>query len=134
MQQSTLFKLSVILFLIPVLAGCVKASNPDDCFFSANANVTQVTGATTAAVNQEIDLTVSWTAQNGCGQLQNFTELGGGNTITVNVVAGYRGCVCTQNAPIINSIYKFKRAVAGTYTLQFLQAGNVTLSYTIVVS
>ena len=90
-------------------------------------------GANTALVNQEVVLTVSFGCFNGCGQFGNFEETTTGNTSTINVNAKYEGCICTQDAPIRTTLYKFKKSQTGTYELKFWQGASSYLTYTIIV-
>lgn len=84
-------------------------------------------------VNQEIILTVSFGCYNGCGQFGSFDEVISGNATTITVNAKYEGCICTQDAPIRQTTYKFKKSQAGTFDLKFLQAENTYLIHTITV-
>lgn len=99
----------------------------------AKAPVTRIEGATTASVNQEINLTISFTCFNGCGQFGNVEETIAGNTTTIIVNAKYTGCICTQDVPTRATSYKFKKALAGTYELKFLQTENNYIIHTIIV-
>lgn len=119
-------------FLIITLFGCDKT--PDEkCVSFAKAPVTRIDGANAALINQEIILTVSFSCNNGCGQFGNFDEIISGNTSTITVIAKYVGCICTQDLPIRQTIYKFKRSQPGTYDLKFLQTDNIYLTHTIIV-
>ena len=99
----------------------------------AKAPVTKIEGATTASVNQEINLTISFTCFNGCGQFGNVEETISGNTTTIIVNAKYTGCICTQDVPTRTTLYKFKKVQVGTYQLKFLQTENTYLTHTIIV-
>lgn len=118
--------------LLTTLLSCHKIKD-GKCISFAIAPVTNIAGANTAAVNQEISLTVSFTCNNGCGQFGNFEETATGNTATIIVNAKYVGCVCTQDLPTRQIIYKFKRSQAGTYDLKFFQEGSTYLTHTITV-
>ncbi len=119
-------------FLFISLLGCNKI--PDGkCVSFAKAPVTGIDGANTALVNQEIILTVSFSCNNGCGQFENFDEVISGNTTTITVNAKYVGCICTQDLPIRQAIYKFKRSQPGTFDLNFFQSDNTFLTHTIIV-
>lgn len=121
----------LFLLLLPFLS-CEKIDD-GPCRSFAKAPVTKVEGASTASVNQEIDLTVSFQCFNGCGQFGNFDEVVAGNTTTITVNAKYEGCVCTLDLPIRQVTYKFKRSQTGTFDLKFLQTENNYWTHTIVV-
>ena len=99
----------------------------------AKAPVTKIEGATTASVNQELNLTISFICFNGCGQFGNVEETISGNTTTIVVNAKYAGCICTQDVPTRTTLYKFKKVQVGTYQLKFLQTENTYLTHTIIV-
>jgi len=121
---------SLIIFILP---GCYKTNNDDKCISYTIAPVTDVQGPATGSVNQEINLTVLFTCFNGCGQFGNFEQVTAGNTTTIQVVAKYEGCICTQDVPTRGSIYTFKASQTGTYYLKFLQSGNNYITDTITI-
>lgn len=120
-------------FIILLAFGCTKKPGVNKCLSYTKAPVTKIEGPTTALVTQNINLTVSFGCFNGCGQFGNFEETTNGNTTTINVNAKYEGCICTQDTPIRQTIYSFKRTQPGTYDLKFLQTDNNYLTYTITV-
>lgn len=121
------------LFLIISLIGCNKTHERDKCLSFTKAPVIKVEGANAALVNQEIILTVFFGCYNGCGQFENVNETTAGNSTTIIVNAKYEGCICTQDAPIRQTTYKFKKSIPGTFELRFLQAENTYLTHTIIV-
>ena len=133
MNKYFLKQISVFTFLLLFLFSCKKDNEPDNCISYITAPVTNVTGANTASLNQEIELIVYFGIINGCGEFGNIDETITGNTSTINVKAKYEGCVCTQVASTFTTIYKFKKLIAGTYELKFWQADNTYLTHTIVV-
>lgn len=128
LYQAILFSLIVLSIL-----GCNKKQEDRLCLSFNKAPVTKIVGANTASVGQEIILTVSFICNNGCGQFSNFEESTSGNTTNITVNAKYEGCVCTQDLPVRETGYKFKRSQAGTYDLKFLQNENNYLNHTIIV-
>jgi hypothetical protein len=118
-------------YLIPL--SCEKKDEDNSCLSYTKAPVTKIEGANSVLVNQEIILTVSFGCYNGCGQFGNFDEEISGNTTTLTVNAKYEGCICTQDAPIRQTTYKFKKSQKGTFNLQFLQTGNTYMTHTITV-
>ena len=118
--------------LLITLFGCHK-NEDSKCLSFSKATVTKIEGANSASVNQEVILTVSFSCYNGCGQFGNFDETITGNTTTITVNAKYEGCICTQDLPTRQVIYKFKKSQAGTYDLKFLQTENTYLTHTIIV-
>ena len=123
----------VVFSLIIILLGCDKKHEDTSCLSSTKAPVTKIEGANSALVNQEIILTVSFGCYNGCGQFGNFDEVFSGNSTTIAVNAKYEGCICTQDAPIRQTTYKFKKSQTGTFDLKFLKTENTYLTHTIIV-
>lgn len=133
MSRKFFNKLIFFICSIILLTSCNKKQEEDKCISTVKAPVTRIEGATTASINQEINLTISFTCFNGCGQFGNMEETIAGNTTTIIVNAKYTGCICTQDVPTRATSYKFKKALAGTYQLKFLQTENTYLTHTIIV-
>ncbi|HMT73224.1 MAG TPA: hypothetical protein PKA77_04110 [Chitinophagaceae bacterium] len=133
MNKKYLYQVFFFFFLIITLLGCEKKQEDDSCLSFNKAPVTKIEGSNSALVNQEIILTVSFGCYNGCGQFGSFDEVISGNATTITVNTKYEGCVCTQDAPIRQASYKFKKSQAGTFDLKFLQAENTYLIHTITV-
>ena len=129
--------LNQVLFfssLIITLLGCNKKNEDNStCLSFTKAPVIKIEGANSALVNQEVFLTVSFGCFSGCGQFGNFEEVNTGNATAITVNAKYEGCICTHDAPIRQTIYKFKKSQTGTFDLKFLQAENTYLTHTIIV-
>ena len=126
----------VILFfsLIITLLSCNKKNEDNStCLSFTKAPVTKIEGANSALVNQEVILTVSFGCFNGCGRFGNFDEVITGNATTITVNAKYEGCICTQDIPIRQTTYKFKKSQTGTFDLKFLQTENTYFTHTIIV-
>lgn len=122
-----------VSLIITLMACNKKHGDKSTCLSFIKAPVTKIEGANTALVDQEIMLTVSFGCFNGCGQFGNFAETITGNATTILVNAKYEGCICTQDAPIRQTVYKFKRSYPGTFELKFLQTENTYLAHTIIV-
>ncbi len=119
--------------LVLSLVSCTKTTDEPTCISFKTGPVTKIDGATAALVNQEILLAIDFTSFNGCGQFNKFEETANGNETTIIVNAKYEGCVCTQDLPTRQAIYKFRKSQAGTYTLKFLQSDNIYLNHTVTV-
>lgn len=130
MTRNLIILTSLFSFCIFLLA--CKKTKEAPCLSYIQAPVTNVTGPVTGAVNQPITLSVYFGCFNGCGQFNNFEKTSSGNTTTINVIAKYEGCICTQVAPILQTSYNFQASQAGTYELKFLE-NDTYLTHTIVV-
>ncbi len=105
----------------------------DNCLSFNSAPVTLVVGATSAMANQDVLLIVSFTASNGCGQFENFSESVNGNVNNITVNARYEGCVCTQDLPTRTATYTFKKSQPGVYELRFYQTASSYYTHSITV-
>ena len=133
MNRKFFNNLICFVFSIILLTSCIKKKEEDKCLSYAKAPVTKIEGATTASVNQELNLTISFICFNGCGQFGNVEETISGNTTTIVVNAKYAGCICTQDVPTRTTLYKFKKSQAGTYELKFFLTENNYLPHIIIV-
>lgn len=135
MKKWNFYILTVFIFLNAIFTGCSKATDGGDtwCYNFFISPVVKVEGPKTTAVNQSIDLKILFTCFNGCGNFGNYEQIVNGNTTTINVIAKYEGCICTQDVPIRQSTYSFSAPQAGIYFLKFSQTGNVYLTDTITV-
>lgn len=124
MKSFSLFFLS-ILFL-----GCSSNNDATDCTtFEPAAIVTVEEKQNTDAASFLFD--VDFQVNNGCGQFFIFEENTVGNITTINVVAKYEGCVCTEDYPIRRTVYSFLPSVAGTYILKFKMEGENYITKTV---
>jgi hypothetical protein len=133
MNKLNLIISTILLVSIFIQQGCSKTQD-NKCLSFIKAPVTKVEGPNTGAINQDLNLTVSFGCFNGCGQFGNFEQTSNNDTTTINVIAKYEGCGCTQDAPIRQSTYKFKATKSGTYYLKFWQAEKGYLIYTIQIN
>ena len=123
----------ISLYLIILISGCNKEHKEDKCISFSKAPVTKIEGAGSALANHEVILKVSFGCYNGCGQFGDFDEIKMGNTTTIIVNAKYQGCFCTQDAPVRQTLFKFKESETGTYDLKFWKTENTYLTHTIIV-
>ena len=113
--------------------GCSKKQYDSNCLSYSKAPVTKVEGSAIASANQEISLTVSFVCYNGCGQFGNLEEVIAGNETTIIIHAKYEGCICIQDVPIRQTLYKFKKSKPGAYYLKFFKGENTYLTHAIIV-
>ncbi len=133
----SLSKLSIFIFLgysLQFLSGCTIDNEEDNCIRYAGANVEQVNGSHSGTVNQIIPIEISFWCTDGCGQFGNFEQVTNGDTTNINIVAEYRGCVCTQDLPLRNTIYQFTRNTPGIYTLSFRFSTDSSIHHTITIN
>jgi hypothetical protein len=133
MQKRNNSMLIGAVLLLFVLTNCNKTQESNLCLSYQKAPVTKVEGLATGTVNQDIPLTVSFACLNGCGQFGRFEPAVFNDTTTINVIARYEGCICTQDIPTRQTTYIFKATKAGTYYLKFWQTDLTYVADTIVV-
>ncbi|MFT3979865.1 MAG: hypothetical protein QM687_05300 [Ferruginibacter sp.] len=119
------------IVLACALAAC--KAEAEKCISYVPAPVVAVEGATSGNINEDIPLTVSFGCFNGCGQFGSIQESSNGDTTIINVVAKYEGCICTQDAPVRQVAYLFRRSQPGVYPLKFMQYNNNYTLHTITV-
>jgi len=131
-KKPTIIAVGIIPAFI-CFSACHKTQvNP--CLVYMTAQVTKVTGANSVSVNQEIDLTVFYYMNNGCGQFQGLEATSAGNTTIIDLNAKYEGCACTDVLLGGQTIYKFRAANPGLYYLKFLQPDKTYFTDTITVN
>jgi hypothetical protein len=134
-MKRNIIKISAVCIITTLMAFTCKKGNDENnkCLSYAKAPVTVVSGATTGSINQDINLTVSFTCINGCGQFSGFEQVRTGNTFEISVTAKYEGCICTQDVPTRQQVYTFRASQRGTYLLNFVQGSNSYITHTITV-
>ena len=118
------------------LFSCKKAdpNNNDTCSSIINSGILAVTSSTlTAAVNQDINFEVSYSIANGCAISSNMESIRDANTVTVNMLTKFEGCVCTQIYSEGKKTYVFKSAVAGNFKLKFSKKDNTFIEKNVVI-
>lgn len=131
MTKARLIASVCVVVLALYLFSCNKSAGTDKCITYTKAPVTKIAGPTSGSVNQIIDVPISFGCFNGCGAFGNFEQSFTGDTTVVNVIAKYEGCICTQDAPTRQTVYKFKASQPGTYYVKFWQSEKTYLTDTI---
>jgi hypothetical protein len=130
-------RVSIILagtvFSVLVFANCIKPIEDKNCVSFEKAGVVKVDGPNTGLVNQDLALNVSFGCLSGCGQFGYFEQSENGDTTLLRVNAKYEGCICTMDAPIRITEYKFRKTRPGTYYLKFW-ANNGYLVDTVTIN
>ena len=120
------------IFIVSLIA-CNKTPDNDECLEFKQSPVSVVTGPATGNINQDINLAVSFSCFNGCGQFGSFNSTTVADTTTIEVIAKYEGCICTQDLPVRQTNYTFRKSQPGTYHLKFMQLHNAYIVHTITV-
>lgn len=105
----------------------------DFCISYQHANVPFAEVPNTGSVNQIIPIPITFTITNGCGMFGNIMETNVGTTKTIKLNSKYEGCVCTQIAGEVQTIYNFVATTTGLHTIKFLQPSGEFLVYTILI-
>lgn len=77
---------------------------------------------------------VEFGVDNACGQFDSFNQTTNGTTTTIQVIAKYEGCVCTQETPLRHAVYFFSKSTPGTYILKFKMKNNSFIAHTVIVN
>lgn len=114
------------------LTSCGNDDNADNCVSFSESYVDSVELLETAdAIG--FPYKVKFIVMNGCGGFGSFEETVAGNTVTVNVIAKYEGCVCTEAIEVKEAVYSFNPTAPGTYTLRFRNTEDTFITKTITV-
>jgi len=122
--------LNFVYFLSAIL---ILPSCDENCESIENALVYEVEGPNQGVVNQSIDLTVSFSAKNGCGSFYVMSDTKIDNTIEVQVKLKYSGCLCTDALVGYVKEYNFLASKPGTYTIIFKNDYLDDISHTIII-
>lgn len=127
--------LSFFLFLLLSLMSCDNDNdNNNECIENYIAYVTSVNSPNSGTVDESINIEVKFGVSNGCGGFGKFIETENGNTRTIEVEAKYVGCICTQNAPIITTNYKFIANNTGNYELNFKSSPTEYITVNLIIN
>ncbi|MFP4555918.1 MAG: hypothetical protein ACLFNU_03510 [Bacteroidales bacterium] len=122
----------VLLILASLLKGCGK--NETDCSSIERGVVTQVSGPQELEYPSEVSIDVSLYAINGCGSFYKIEESIDGDTIYIEMLVKYVGCICTQALVNIEREYIFRPPSRGTYSFVFLNKFADSITHEITVN
>ncbi|WP_336093204.1 hypothetical protein [Leeuwenhoekiella sp. CH_XMU1409-2] len=120
------------------ISGCDATSTSAEeknCTETKTAWVSEVSGGSTVALDDELKLVVSFPVNNGCGQFNQFIESINGNEISIEVEAIYDTCsMCTMDIPTRNADYIFRPKEEGSYILKFKTSATEFITKEITVN
>lgn len=106
--------------------------NPDNCLeFKPTGIITVEPYFFTEEIQNDFE--VLFPVTNGCGEFASFKQTTAGNVTTIEVVAKYEGCVCTQDIRLLKSVYNFNQSIPGTYTLKFKMSDDTYTTQTVII-
>ncbi|MEH6658069.1 hypothetical protein [Leeuwenhoekiella marinoflava] len=133
--KNLLFILSAfVVFSCDSVSKTTDHTDSEECTKIQSAYVSEVTGEQQVEAGSTLDLTVSFPVMSGCGQFNEFKETATGKTITVEVEAIYKGCICTMDIPTRTATYTFNPSKRGSYTLKFKSSDTDYIEKTIRVN
>lgn len=119
-------------FLVFLLFSCSSDTTENVCIEYRAASIEKaVPNLTTDATGKTFD--IGFRVTDGCGAFFKIEETTAQNVTTIKVVAKYDGCVCTQVASVLETVYVFKQTTPGTYTLKFKKADDSFITETVVI-
>jgi len=124
--------LSVIAILVMLsAASCQKSElkdmvNTDNFIQIKQAAIASVNGPTTAAINQELNFTVSWPYNGNCEKFSSFTvdSLRDDTTRITLFTATNPADDCVGKEVEHSKVFKFTPVKSGTYFLKFIGPDN----------
>jgi hypothetical protein len=133
MKNFRLQTATVLMLVATAFTSCSDDDNTPNAVTKSSL-VTKVEGATTANINVEIPVTVTFSVDNKCGSYNRFIETTAANTKTIEVESKYEGSDCGTTPASKTAVYKFKSAAVGTYSLKFKKSATEFTTHTIVVN
>ncbi|MDR6967685.1 hypothetical protein J2X31_001697 [Flavobacterium arsenatis] len=127
--------LGVLAVVVTFTSCSLSDDTQQNCSQVIGVSTVAVSGPTTATVNEEITLTVSYRVAEECGDFYAFnTQAISGTEKQITALVLYDVCNCdnTENTNV-NEPYKFKASVAGTYTLKFFKTEDTFVTHTVTV-
>lgn len=125
-----------ILFIATLFTSCDVSnySNESNCPVLLSVPATAVTGPTSAAINQEITLNVSYKSRVNCSDFSAFHKQSLANQRTITTTVTYDACACTDSIVSIRTeAFKFKEAAAGVYEFKFKKEADGFVNHTVTV-
>ena len=129
MKTFFLFLSSLFFF-----TSCPKEKKKDNCVKYETATVAEVTAPEVGKVNEQIEISIKFNINNGCGKFYELKETDKGNKKQIAVIVKYEGCICTQIAGIETLKYKFTPLSPGIYELKFISSNNSNITKTILIN
>ncbi len=132
------FKLKSVLVVLFLSIAFVSCSNDDDHaeapVKTKTAFATEIKGAGTGKVNEELSYDVTYTVDNACAEFVKISETTIGSVKGFQVEVKYPSEVCTQQVPEPKkTVYKFKSAVKGTFEIKFKKSETEFLTQKVVI-
>lgn len=119
-------------FLTLLLFSCTSSDdNTDNCIEFHPASIETVIEKPNADAAYLFD--IGFRVSNGCGAFETFVQTTDESTITISVLAKYEGCVCTEDAPLRETVYTFNETIPGVYTLKFKMADDNYITKNVTV-
>lgn len=121
-----------LLLFVCALISCDCKDDNNNCITFEPAGIETVVEKPNAdAIGRLFD--VAFRVKNGCGNFGSFEETTEGSVTTIEVIARYEGCICTEISPLLETVYIFNQTTPGTYTLQFKKSEGTFISQTVVI-
>lgn len=136
MKSFRLKSVLVVLFLVTAFVACSSDDDKPEETPVKNkiAFVTEIKGAATGKVNEELSYDVTYVLDNACGEFVKISDATIGTEKGLQVEVKYPTGVCTQEVPSPKkTVYKFKSAVKGTFEIKFKKSEKEFLTQKVVI-
>ena len=126
-----------ILGLCLIFIGISCSEDNDDninCNNTQIAHINEVDAPEMANSGETIQIDVTYSMKNTCGNFSRFIESSGEQGLVIAVEANYTGCRCGQAIITDIQVYEFTPQNSGIYQLNFQQSVDEFITVTIEVA
>ena len=137
MKNFKLQSIALIMLFVTVLTSCSSDNDSaeDPKFIYKSAFATEVSGPTIGKIGQELSYAVSFTAENGCGEFNRFTDVEFNKQPGFQIEAKYPVEACIRIEPtVVRTIYKIKPTTKGTFYLRIAKSDTEYITTEVIIS
>lgn len=133
------FRLKLILsllFVATVFFSCNSDDDqPIDKSTTKSAFVTEIRGAESGKVNEELSYEIFFAADNECGEFDRYSEVMIDKVKGLQVEVKYPAEACSKQVPVSKfTVFKFKTTEKGTFEIKFKKSKTEFITHTVIIS
>ena len=114
-----MLRLLYCFVLLLFTASSCKEEEPAPAVQELPTPVIRIEAPATAQAGETVTVEVYFQVNSGCGQFGSFKVSASGKEQVIQLVARYKGELCTHDMPIRKASYTFRPTESGSYTLKF---------------